>query len=141
MNVILGLDPGTHTGAALFMSGKLEALHTIDPHRIPEYIRSNEVTRVIFEDSRLTSFTFTTAMSRPAALKIARNVGEIDAWCKLIVLTCGDLNIPCHGISPKGKGKKLNAAQFEQLTGWTGRSNEHERDAATVAWHYRRAAA
>ena len=32
----------------------------------------------------------------------------------------------------------LRRAQFRAHTGWSGRSNQHERDAAMVAWQYRR---
>lgn len=138
MSIIIGLDPGSSTGVALFDNGKLIRLDTIIPSKIANAIAGAD--RVVFEDSRLTSFMFTTVKSRPAALKIARNVGEIDAWCKLIVLLCGDLGIAAHGISPKNKGFKLSAKQFELMTGWTGDSNQHTRDAAMVAWPYRRAA-
>ncbi len=134
---ILGIDPGANTGVAVFTGGKLETLHTISPHQIPDFLRESGAKRVIFEDSRLTSYVFTTVKSRPAALKMARNVGTVDAWCTLIVLTCGDLGIACHGISPAGKGAKLNAAQFARMTGWLAASNEHQRDAAAVAWTYR----
>jgi len=133
--MIIGLDPGQSTGIAYFVNGKLDGIGTIAPHEILEHISG--ATRVIFEDSRLTSHVFTTVKSRPAALKMARNVGEIDAWCKLIVAHCEHLGIPFHGISPKGKGAKMDADSFNKLTGWTGKSNQHERDGAMVAWQYR----
>ncbi len=133
--MIIGLDPGTHTGIAYFNSGRLESLQTIAPHQIRDAII--RARRVIFEDSRLISHVYTTTSSRAAALKMARNIGEIDAWCKLIVAYCEEKGIPAHGISPKTKGAKLNAAQFKYLTGWDGKSNEHERDAAMCAWPYR----
>ncbi len=135
--VILGIDPGQHTGIAVFTGGKLETLHTISPHQIPEFLRESGAKRVIFEDSRLTSFVFTTVKSRPAALKMARNVGQVDALCSLIVAVCGDLGIACHGISPAGKGAKLDAKAFARMTGWLAASNSHCRDAAMVAWPYR----
>ncbi|WP_342617203.1 hypothetical protein [Rhodoferax sp. GW822-FHT02A01] len=138
--IVLGIDPGQNTGVATFSCGRLESLQTIAPHQIPAFIRKSGAGRVVFEDSRLTSFVFTTVKSRPAALKMARNVGQVDAWCQLIVLTCGDLGIPAHGISPAGKGTKLDAKAFARMTGWLAASNEHTRDAATVAWPYRRAA-
>lgn len=141
MSTILGIDPGAHTGIAIFTGGKLETLHTISPHRIPEFIRESGARRVIFEDSRLTSFMFTTTKSRPAALKMARNVGQVDAWCSLIVAVCADLGIAAHGVSPKGKGAKLDAKAFARTTGWLASSNEHQRDGAMVAWPYRGAAA
>lgn len=137
---ILGIDPGSQTGIAIFRAGKLDELLTIQPHVLIECIQAHKPSRVIFEDSRLTSFMFTQAKSRAAALKMARNVGEIDAWARLITAVCGDLNIAVHGISPKDKGPKLNAVQFAKVTGWLAPSNQHVRDAAMVAWAYRRAA-
>ncbi len=133
----MGIDPGASTGLAFFRDGKLSTLETIAPHEIAGVIKATAPARVIFEDSRLQSHVWTTASSKAAALKMARNIGQIDAWCTLITAVCADLGIAAHGISPAGKGGKLNAAEFERLTGWAGRSNEHERDAATVAWRFR----
>lgn len=135
--LILGIDPGANSGIATYIDGKLLRLDTIEPHRVPELIRLSGAKRVIFEDSRLQSAVWTQVKSRPAALKMARDVGRVDAWCSLITAVCADLGIPAHGISPLGKGGKLNAAQFAKLTGWTGPSNEHTRDAGAVAWPYR----
>ena len=92
---------------------------------------------MVFEDSRLQSHTWSKAPSRAVAAKMARNVGEIDAWCRLITAICERQSVAAHGISPKGKGAKRTAAQFELLTGWAKRCNQHERDAACVAWPYR----
>lgn len=137
--LILGIDPGSHTGLATYIGGKLVHLDTIAPVEIAARIELAWPTRVVFEDSRLLSYTWTQVKSRPAALKMARNVGEVDAWCKLIVAVCEQFSIQAHGISPKWKGAKVNAERFEQVTGWTGASNEHTRDAAMVAYPYRNA--
>ena len=137
---VIGLDPGANTGVATFEGGSLVSLETIAPHEIERTIRAVQPARVVFEDSRLLSHTWTTIKSRPAALKMARNVGEVDAWCKLIVAVCAQFDIPAHGISPKGKGAKVGAAEFERITGWAKQSNQHERDAAMVAFPYRNSA-
>ena len=137
--MIIGIDPGASTGVALFEYGALVDLDTIQPHYIGGLLLANKPERVIFEDSRLISHVYTTTTSRAAALKMARNVGEIDAWCKLIVAVCADMGVPCHGISPNHKVSKLDANQFAAATGWDAKSNQHERDAAMVAWQYRRA--
>ena len=136
--IIIGIDPGANTGIATYIGGKLHSLQTIAPHQMCEAITG--ASRVIFEDSRLTSFMFTTVKSRPVALSMARKVGQVDGYCNLITAICADLGIPSHGISPKAKGAKLNAEQFSKATGWAGKSNEHARDAAMVAFPYRRAA-
>lgn len=133
----MGIDPGAHTGIAHFEDGKLELLVTITPCKLTRYIERIAPDRVIFEDSRLLSKVWTTNHSRAVALNMARKVGQVDAWCSLITAICEELGIPAHGISPKGKGAKLNAARFAALTGWTASSNEHNRDAAHVAWPYR----
>ena len=137
MSLILGIDPGSNTGLATYIGGKLVHLDTIAPVEIAARIELARPTRVVFEDSRLLSHTWTTIKSRPAALKMARNVGEVDALCKLIVAVCEQFSIPAHGISPKAKGAKMDAKAFKRLTGWDGPSNEHTRDAAAIAWPYR----
>lgn len=136
MTCILGLDPGQSTGCAIYRAGVLAHLETIAPEDIADYIAQVGPDRVIFEDSRLQSKVWT-PVKGAAALKVARNIGEIDAWCRLITAVCARLGIPAHGISPKGKGAKTDAARFAAITGWAGKSNEHARDAAMVAWPYR----
>lgn len=137
MSVILGIDPGAHTGVAIFRGGVLTELRTVGPHEIDALLTELQPSRVVFEDSRLQSHTWSQAPSRAAAAKMARNVGEIDAWCRLITAICARLGIAAHGISPRNKGSKLNAEQFELRIGWAKRCNQHERDAACVAWPYR----
>lgn len=141
MSTILGIDPGAHTGVARIEGGQLVSLQTIAPHEIERTLREAAPDRVIFEDSRLQSHIWTRGKSVAATAKMARNVGQIDAWCRLITAVCGELGIPAHGISPKSKGAKTKEAAFVEATGWQGRSNEHTRDAAMVAWPYRRSVA
>lgn len=140
MRTIVGIDPGQSTGIATYQDGKLTSMKTIKPHQMRDAIAESGANMVVFEDSRLTSFMFNTVNSRPAALKMARNVGQVDAWCSLIDAICEEAGIKAYGISPKQKGIKLNAEQFEHVTGWMQGSNQHTRDAAMCAFPYRRAA-
>lgn len=139
MSTILGIDPGANTGVAHFVDGELARLETIAPHQIERTLREAMPARVVFEDSRLQSHTWTRGKSGAASAKMARNVGEIDAWCRLIVDLCAELGIPAQGVSPAAKGAKLDAAAFCRVTGWMARCNPHERDAAMVAYPYRNA--
>ena len=134
--MIIGIDPGQSTGIATFDGGELIGLKTIKPWQLPGLIHKL-ADRVVFEDSRLQSNVWTTIKSRSGALKMARNLGQVDAWCSMITAVCAELQIPCHGISPKNKGVKLDAKRFQSSTGWGEKSNQHERDAAMVAWPYR----
>ena len=137
---VLGIDPGANTGLAAFKGGALCFLETIEPLALERTLRHYAPGRVIFEDSRLATHTWN-ARKKPdfgAALATARSLGQVDAWCSLITAICADLGIPAHGISPAAKGAKLNAPNFAIVTGWSERSNQHERDAAMVAWTFRR---
>lgn len=135
---IIGIDPGAHTGMALFNAGTLAELWTIHPCDVADYLASIKPHRVVFEDSRLQSFTWTTVKNRAQALKIARNIGEVDAWCRLITVACERLEIPALSISPKNKGAKMDHDSFCEMARWATKTNQHERDAAMVAWPFRR---
>ena len=43
-------------------------------------------------------------------------------------------------VSPLQKGSKVNRDDFAIKTGWVDKSNEHNRDAAMVAWPFRNGA-
>lgn len=139
MKTIIGLDPGAHTGVAIYINGVLDKLSTVEPWEVIDVLRHSCADRVVFEDSRLQSHVWISGCNHASTIKMARNIGQVDAWCALIVAVCESLKIPAHGISPKGKGVKMKAEPFNKSTGWLGQSNAHERDAACVAWPYRNA--
>ena len=136
-HTVIGIDPGMNTGMARYVDGVLVELETVMPWDVRIALAALRPALVVFEDSRKESHTWTRIASRDASLKMARNVGEIDAWCKLIEAECAALGIKCMGVSPTGKGAKLAAPAFAKLTGWAGKSNQHARDAAMVAFPYR----
>lgn len=142
MPLILGIDPGSATGIAHYTDGKLTGLQTIAPWELYGFLRDAGAARVVFEDSRLEArlWNARTKGAYGAALATARSVGQVDAWCSLITAICGDIGVPAHGVSPTAKGAKVDAAAFGRITGWTGRTNQHERDAGMVAWQYRNVA-
>jgi hypothetical protein len=134
---ILAIDPGTNTGCAFFENGNIVRFLTMHPYDAIA-VAITWPHKVILEDSTLISYVYTAPGVKGAAkLKIARNIGEVDGYCKMIVAACIEAGIPCLQISPKGKGEKLNAAQFKAATGWKNKSNQHERDAVMVGWPYR----
>lgn len=124
MICVIGIDPGVDTGVAMYVNGKLSSLSTVLPWRLTDF----QADLVAFEDSRQMG------MFRKLG---ARQVGEIDAWCRMIEAICKERGIEYVAVSPKQKGKKVSAAEFREITGWTGRTNQHERDAAMVAYPYR----
>lgn len=134
--MLIGLDPGASTGVAIFENGKLIRLTTWTPIQLITLLPSLSVTSVIFEDSRLTSPVWSRGTSQAARMKIARNVGQVDAICNLICALCEEMKISARGVSPKHKGRKLDAETFNKLTGWDKKSNQHERDAAMCVFSH-----
>ena len=136
---VIGIDPGLNTGIAIYEDGKLTELLTIEPINLADIFShySGEPLFVVFEDSRLQSHIWIPSQSKGVAANIARKVGMVDAWCYMIERLCESYDIAYMRVSPKAKGEKLNAEDFKRITGWKGKSNQHERDAAMVAWQFR----
>lgn len=148
--VIIGIDPGQHCGLAVCKDGLLRELHTVAPFELVDWLKMQRVVAyeadvrgdslcLVFEDSRLQSYVWNASGKSRAdgALRIARNLGQVDALCSMVQEWATVHGVPFIGVSPKAKGAKMDAATFASLTGWTGRSNQHERDAASLAWRYR----
>lgn len=137
MKQVIGIDPGVNTGTALYTNGKLLLLQTIEPIDIQSFILTCVADLIVFEDSRLQSAVWIPSKNKAVANNIARKIGQVDALCSLIQDTCERYDIKYMRVSPKAKGGKMNAEDFNGLTGWSTRSNQHERDAAMVAWQLR----
>lgn len=141
---VLGIDPGSCTGVALYVDGKLAGHTSIKPVHIQDTLRAYAAhaqrVQVVFEDSRLQSTIFSDKKCKNEKTKkaVARKVGRIDAWCELIGDTCDELGVKSLGISPKEKGAKVAPSAYEHVTGWAGRTNEHERDASMIARPFRK---
>lgn len=141
-NILLGIDPGTQTGAATFIDGRLHSIDTITQQALLDLLVNGTingaVTGVVYEDSSKQKHVWHRTGLHPAAmLKVARNVGMVDEMCRNIARVCKEQGIPSLGVSPLAKGAKLDAVAFMQRTGWQLRTSQHGRDAAMVAWGYR----
>lgn len=134
---VIGLDPGAKTGVAVFDGGALVGMFTVAPKDVAGLLDAQKPDFVAFEDSRMQGHTWSRPTSPLAMRKIARNVGQIDAWCSLIAAACADRNIPFASVSPKSKGRKIGASAFAASMNWSARTNQHARDAAMVAHPYR----
>jgi|SRR5690625_4285907 len=136
--MIIGIDPGKRMGLAIYDSGDLVSLDTLLPYDLLAYIEAERPALVVLEDSRIQGAVWTgRGQPRAAALKIARNVGEVDCHCDYIEAACQAAGADLISVSPLQKGAKLDRARFAELTGWALRCNQHERDAAMAAWQFR----
>lgn len=129
---VIGLDPGAVTGIAIYEDGRLSKLLDAGPLESFDLIKKLKPDLLVFEDSRAQGAIW----SGKAGAKVAaaRSIGRVDMQCAMLEKYCIDNKIIFVAVSPKAKGAKQTAAQFKQWSGYGGKTNQHQRDAALVAW-------
>tara|TARA_R110000751_G_scaffold23836_1_gene65502 strand:+ start:283 stop:717 length:435 start_codon:yes stop_codon:yes gene_type:complete len=130
----IGIDTGTKTGFAVWEDGKLQAVESMTITQAMRKILTAypcQTTKLYIEDARLwVGFHGKTKQSeakRQGAGSVKRDAKIWEDWCKE------------HGyevlfVKPMGKGLKKSAEDFKRITGWSGRTNEHARDAAMIVF-------
>lgn len=134
MTVLIGIDPGKHTGFAVW-DCPLRALMTVETlaiHEAMERVRqlhgAGMVREVTFEDARLR--TWFGSKGREAA----QGAGSIKRDCVIWEDYLTALRVPFKALAPKSLKTKVSAEHFQRLTNWPGRTSEHARDAAMQVW-------
>lgn len=129
----VGIDPGVTTGFALWDidARKLEEVSSmgiVDALvRVQLMHQAGSLHVVVYEDARLRTGYF-----GPRAKFNAQGAGSIKRDCSIWAEWLAMLGCAYKAISPKAKGAKWPAEQFAKMTGWTGRTSEHGRDAALL---------
>lgn len=134
--IICGIDPGATTGYAEWDTDaqRLIVVTAVKIHvamfTVLALQKSGRLSHVVFEDARLhgrsEGWTGSEARGRLMGAGSVRRDSQI--WSEFLA----DAGIPNRGLSPKQKGAKYDAAQFERVTGWKARTNEHGRDAGML---------
>lgn len=134
-NIYIGIDPGINTGIAVYnKSEKSLKLATLKIHRAMESVKG------IFDDNNGVIVRFEDARQRnwfgKAGREQLQGAGSIKRDCKIWEDWLKDKEIPFEMVAPKNNRTKLGAEQFAKLTGYSGRSSEHSRDAAMLVFGY-----
>lgn len=131
----IGIDTGTHTGLAvwdtktqMFLSIECVKIHTA--MRSVEMFVNHDPKGVIvrFEDARLRNWFGS------AGREQLQGAGSIKRDCTIWDDYLTDLHARFEAIPPRKNLTKMTAEAFERITGWKGRTNEHERDAAMLVF-------
>lgn len=132
--LIVGIDPGVNTGFAVW-NVKLNTLVSVESMGIVDAMlrlqimaNAGSLHSVTFEDAHLR--TWFGSKGREAL----QGAGSIKRDCGIWKEFLGTLKIPYKAVSPQSKGAKIDAEQFQRLTGWPGRTNNHARDAAMLVY-------
>lgn len=128
---LIGIDPGTHTGVALKQDGKFKIVETMTIFEAINFVISWRDScdahcwqmLVRIEDARQRTWFGNTGPEK------WKGAGSIGRDCSIWEETLTHLKIPFELVHPK-QVKATTAEQFKRLTGWTGRTSIHAREAA-----------
>lgn len=137
----IGIDPGAQTGYAAWdaQAKILAAVRTLKIHEAMDYVlqlhRAEMLHSVTFEDARLrTWFGKMDKEQRKYGAAVREGAGSIKRDCTIWAEFLGDHGIAHRAIKPTAGTTKWDAETFAKLTGWTGRTSNHGRDAALLVF-------
>jgi len=132
--IIAGIDPGVKTGIALWDCGKQEFIR-IETMTIISAIEllsrpwsRNHIKEINFEDARLRTW-----FGKSGREKL-QGAGSIKRDCSIWQEFCEYYKIHFEAVKPTVGQTKWSAGYFKKITGWTGRTSQHARDAAVLVF-------
>lgn len=132
--IFIGIDPGTKTGIAVWDCDRkqFELIKTcgiIAAMRAVELLikaSDFEVKSILIEDARKRKWFGKNALEK------AQGAGSVKRDCSIWEEFCISLNAPFLFKAPSAGTTKLSSAHFAKLSGYTGKTSIHARDAAML---------
>ena len=131
-DLIIGIDPDLEKSGVAVLGQSLE-LKNLTFAQTVELFRSHqdEIKKVVIEAGRLNKKSnFRFGHSKTAGEKIAKNVGENHATGKLLAEMAKSCGLAVVLVKPSRS--KVDSKEFNRITGWQGRTNQEQRDAAML---------
>lgn len=132
--ICIGIDPGTHTGVAVWDTGegKFLSLETLPIHRAMNSVlywnmRERNDIQVVFEDARQRTW-----YGKGNTNAKAQGAGSVKRDCTIWEDFLKDYGIPYWAKPPVKGGTKITAFKFKVISNWYERTSEHSRDAAML---------
>ena len=136
----IGIDTGVNTGVACWWKEKrqLSSVQCMQIHRAMEYVKEAEKVNpggvfVRIEDARLRKWIPRQKDQRTEA-GLREGAGSVKRDASIWQDFLTDHKIPFELVAPKDNKTKVDAAHFKKLTGFTGSTNNHGRDAAMLVF-------
>lgn len=133
MKILVGIDPGTQTGYAVWhkTEGKLLEVAAFTVIQAMDKVLKIGVENIVelrFEDARKRKWFG--SKGREAL----QGAGSIKRDCAIWEEFCTFHGIKFKVVPPQKGATKWDAKTFERVTGWKGRTNEHARDAGVLVF-------
>ena len=131
-DLIIGIDPDLEKSGVAVLGQSLELKNLTFPETI-ELFRNHqdEIKKVVIEAGWLNKKSnFRFGHSKTAGEKIAKNVGENHATGKLLAEMAKSCGLAVVLVKPSRS--KVDSKEFNRITGWQGRTNQEQRDAAML---------
>lgn len=135
--ISVGIDPGTHTGLAVWDSrqGRFLRLETLPIHRALAVVSSMSLDcsmckvemELVFEDARQRTW-----FGKGDVSAKMQGAGSVKRDCSIWEDFCKDYGITYTAKPPVKGATKVSAEYFRMITGWEGRTSEHSRDAGML---------
>lgn len=135
----IGIDCGVNTGFAVAENGALLRVESLTITKAMEAVKDlhskykDIVVRI--EDARKRTW-FGNADTRQArsGAGIREGVGSVKRDCSIWEQFCIEQGIKYDLVHPAANATKTQSDYFKKITGWSGRTNEHSRDAAMLVY-------
>lgn len=132
--IYIGIDPGTHTGVAIWdtREGKFLSLDTLQIHQalVEVMLWKDKVghdLQVVFEDARQRTW-----FGKGNTNAKLQGAGSVKRDCSIWEDFCTDYGIPFRAVPPVKGATKVTPTYFKMISGWEGRTSEHSRDAGML---------
>lgn len=136
-----GIDPGEHTGVAMYDGAQLVEVTTVQIHRALQMVASfvevaqaNGIpVKVVFEDARKRRWLPSEKNASEYRGRLM-GAGSVKRDCTIWEDFLKDLGVDYVAQAPRAGMTKLSPEAFARLTGWNGRTSNHARDAAMLVY-------
>ena len=141
----IGIDPGEKTGVAIVRDGVLAECHTLPLHRALDLVKKEYCAAlvgatqprflVVYEDARLRKW-FPQERNNSEYRGRLMGAGAAKRDAKIWEEYLSDLAIPFERRKPEAGRTKWSEDYWKRITGYTGRTSNHARDAALLVFGY-----
>lgn len=130
--IYIGIDPGTNTGFAVAKDGELTIVETLKIHQawlelMAIVQETDDKIKVRIEDPNLRKWFGNEKNHRDKAQGAGSVKRDFSIWVDIL----DSLGIEFERVAPKDI-PNLAAGPFKAITGWSGRTSQHAREAAIL---------